>query len=268
MEAERFHSLLQATQEEIFKTREFYNLDEQKIKDFIDAIKEWCKKQEHLVEASKYLTHDIIERLICLSRGSLEGTKTKIDKLLTIRGLSPQIVANRSVEEFDDYLDKYAYIPLPKMDKEQTRVFVIKHLKENWADFDLLTYMRYCFLTVYGLRIKGIHVINAPAFVDLFVSIYKKVVSEKLGSRIYIHTSYETIYDYVSKEILPEDYGGDAPSVAKLQEQWREYLKSDEGRKVVEISNNLKSDESRRNCAKFNEEYLGMPGSFTKLNVD
>ncbi|CAH0713632.1 unnamed protein product, partial [Brenthis ino] len=198
------------------------------------------------------------------------------------------------------------------MDKEQTRVCVMKHLKEDWAKFDILTCIRYCFLlveyritfdyslkdiyiidfntvsmnditklnlvvlrdadilarTVYELRIKSIHLINAPSYVDLFVSLSKKVLSAKIGSRIFTHTSYETIHDYVSKEILPEDYGGDGPSLAKLQEQWREYLKSDEVRKIIETSNNLKSDESRRNCAKFNEEYLGMPGSFTKLNVD
>ncbi|CAH0713633.1 unnamed protein product, partial [Brenthis ino] len=114
MEAESSRPLLLITREEIFKTREFYDLDEQKIKEFIDAIKEWCKKQEHLVEASKYLTHDIIERLIYQSRGSLEATKTKIDRLFTTRGLLPQIVANKSPEEFEDFLQNlFVYANTP-----------------------------------------------------------------------------------------------------------------------------------------------------------
>lgn len=36
----------------------------------------------------------------------------------------------------------------------------------------------------------------------------------------------------------------------------------------MEISNKMKSDESKRSSIKFNEEYLGMSGTFRSLNVD
>lgn len=45
-------------------------------------------------------------------------------------------------------------------------------------------------------------------------------------------------------------------------------LKSDEVRNVSEKFDKLISDESKRSEMKFNEEYLGMPGSFRKLTVD
>jgi hypothetical protein len=51
-------------------------------------------------------------------------------------------------------------------------------------------------------------------------------------------------------------------------EQWREVLRTEEATKIIALSDMLIADESKRQAATFNEEYLGMPGSFRKLNVD
>lgn len=47
----------------------------------------------------------ILERLFLLSKGSVEATKQKIDKLFTSRALIPELALNRNVEEFDTMLD-------------------------------------------------------------------------------------------------------------------------------------------------------------------
>lgn len=49
---------------------------------------------------------------------------------------------------------------------------------------------------------------------------------------------------------------------------WKETLSSEQARKLIKDSDQLVSDESKRSSSKFNEEYLGMPGSFRKLDVD
>lgn len=50
------HPLLQVTQEEIFLVQNSYDLDAKKINDNINTVEEWCKKQDHLVEALPYLS--------------------------------------------------------------------------------------------------------------------------------------------------------------------------------------------------------------------
>ena len=47
----------------------------------------------------------ILESFLILGRGSVEATKIKIDKILTMRGLLPEISLNKSFEEFENFTD-------------------------------------------------------------------------------------------------------------------------------------------------------------------
>lgn len=53
-----------------------------------------------------------------------------------------------------------------------------------------------------------------------------------------------------------------------ISEQWKETLNTEEAQKIIKASDKLVTDESKRLAVKFNEEYLGMPGSFRRLDVD
>ncbi|VVC96104.1 unnamed protein product [Leptidea sinapis] len=121
---------------------------------------------------------------------------------------------------------------------------------------------------VYGTKIKGIHFVNAPSYVDKIVLVVKQGLKAKVATRIYVHNSYADLHKYIPKEILPEDFDGDGPSLIKLAEQWKEMIKSDESVKIFTNAEKWVSDESKRTSSTFNEEYLGMPGSFRKLDLD
>ncbi|VVC96105.1 unnamed protein product, partial [Leptidea sinapis] len=280
------------TSEDIRETRDCYGLnDVKRINESLDFIQEWAQKQEHLKESLQYINRGILERLLLLSRGSVEATKSKLDKFLTYRNMMPELCLNRNADEFQIFSKWGAFLPLPKKCAiDHTRVLVTQLLPpEQQDDFNLLTYFRYAFLLgeiklhydywdseryivdlthmnlgyltklinpivikkaellcteAFGTKIKGIHLINAPNFVDKFVLILKQALKPKVAGRIYIHDSYEDLQKHIPKEILPEDFGGNGPRIAKL------------------------ADESKRSSSKFNEEYLGMPGSFRKLDVD
>ncbi|XP_072934373.1 uncharacterized protein [Epargyreus clarus] len=308
------HPLIIVTEQDIKKVRASCGLDDVKmIQDHLDAIDEWCKKQDHLVEAYAYIDRSMLERLILLAKGSLEGTKKHIDRLLTSRGMMPDLCLNRTVEEFEKFWDIVNYIPLPKTcPTDQTRVMITQFVTDKLEDFSILTYLRYCFLVGeyrihhdyliseryildlknvhigilsklnpltlkkaeilctegFGTKIKGIHILNAPPFVDKVVFILKQGLKEKVASRLHVHQSYEDLHKHVPKEILPVDYGGDEISCSKLAAQWKDLLKTKECMKIIQDSDKWVADESKRTTAKFNEEYLGMPGSFRKLNVD
>ncbi|KAJ8712719.1 hypothetical protein PYW08_008023 [Mythimna loreyi] len=314
MEKIAYHPLITVTQDDMKKVRQTCGIDDVKrINEALDIVEEWIKKQEHLVEAYQYMNRGLLERVFLIAKGSVEDTKRRVERLLTSRGMMPELCANRTVAEFEPQWDAVNYIPLPKLHPtDQTRVMVTQFLTEKLENFTILSYFRYCFLIGeyrinfdytpserfiidltnihigllgklnpivikkaevlctegVGTKIKGIHILHAPPFVDKLIFVLKQALREKVANRVHVHNSYEDLHKYIPKEILPKDYGGDEPSISKLSEQWKETLRTEEARKMVKDAEKLVSDESKRQTSKFNEEYMGMPGSFRKLTVD
>lgn len=92
------------------------------------------------------------------------------------------------------------------------------------------------FQKVYSNRIKGIHLINAPPYVETVINLVRKVMKEKLASRvclmffsrsflsviyvllqIYAHNSIDDLSTYISRDILPKDYGGEEIPLEEIQ---------------------------------------------------
>lgn len=308
------HPLIVVTNENVKKVRQMCNLDDPKrIKESVDAVEEWLKKQDHLAGAIPYLGRAVIERVYIITKGSVELTKRRLERLLTTRGMMPELCLNRTVQEFETLWECVNYVPLPKLNpSDQARVMVTQFTTDKLEPFSILTYFRYCFLIGeyrinfdytpserfvidltnihlgllsklnpivvkkaevlctegIGTKIKGIHILNAPPFIDKLVFLLKQALREKVANRVHVHDSYEDFYKHIPREILPKDYGGDEPSLSKLNDQWREILKGEEAKKHISDAEKMISDESKRQTAKFNEEYMGMPGSFRKLTVD
>ncbi|KAJ0173134.1 hypothetical protein K1T71_011310 [Dendrolimus kikuchii] len=304
------HPLIVVTPEDIKKVRQLYATDDVKrIKEGIDAVQEWIKKQDHLSEAGKYLSRTILERVYIIEKGSLEATKKRVEKMLTFRGMMPELCMNRTVGEFETLWDCVNYVPLPKLNpSDRSRVMVTQFLTEKLEQFSLLAYFRYCYVIGeyrlnfdytpaerfiidltnihigllgklnpvvvkkaevlcsegIGTKIKGIHILHAPPFIDKLVMLLKQALREKVANRVHVHNSYEDLYKHIPKEILPKDYGGDETSCSKLSEQWRQSLKQDDAKRLLKESDKLISDESKRHESKFNEEYMDKPGDMDK----
>ncbi|XP_041972227.1 alpha-tocopherol transfer protein-like [Aricia agestis] len=120
----------------------------------------------------------------------------------------------------------------------------------------------------YCFRIKGLHIISESKSVDYLVMFLKQVFSTKIASRIQYHKSLETIYDVFPKDILPAEYGGNDKSIPELRDDLFRELGSAEFTQYFEDMKKARTNEDRRLAAKFNEEYLGLPGTFRTLNVD
>lgn len=56
--------------------------------------------------------------------------------------------------------------------------------------------------------------------------------------------------------------------MVSFSDQWKDILRGEDAKKLISDSEKIVSDESKRHTSKFNEEYMGMPGSFRKLTVD
>lgn len=70
------------------------------------------------------------------------------------------------------------------------------------------------------MRIKGFHILSQSKAVDALVSLFKQVFSAKLASRIVVHKNVETFYDYMPKEILPKEYGGNEKTLIDLHSKF------------------------------------------------
>ncbi|XP_034827503.1 uncharacterized protein [Maniola hyperantus] len=120
----------------------------------------------------------------------------------------------------------------------------------------------------YGMRIKAIHIISTSKFVETLVTILKQVLSVKVAGRIFVHKCHEELHKYISKEILPKDFGGEERSLKTLQEEWTEVLSSEEHLNYLREMNSATTNESCRLKDQFTEQYAGMPGTFRLLSVD
>lgn len=144
------------------------------------------------------------------------------------------------------------------------------------------------------MRMKAIYYLSPSRLIDTLVSILKQVLSEKLGNRIHILKTVEAVHEHIPKEILPKDYGGNEKILADLHgktvliklwyltnfrcnvnlfyfrvsDDWVEELSSIEFTKYREEMNKACTDETLRSVDTFNEQYIGMPGTFRTLNVD
>ena len=66
------------------------------------------------------------------------------------------------------------------------------------------------------MKLKGIHLLSESRAVDAIVSLFKQVFSAKLAARIVVHKTIVTFYEYVPKELLPREYGGNEKSIIEL----------------------------------------------------
>ncbi|XP_032686006.1 uncharacterized protein LOC116851075 [Odontomachus brunneus] len=118
------------------------------------------------------------------------------------------------------------------------------------------------------MRIKAVHLINmSPAAVILY-NMIKPFFSDKLINLIHIHSTLESVNEYLPIEALPDEFGGKAGTIRELTnaqlkklENFHEWFLEDEKYKRV--------DESLRiGKSKTSSDLFGVDGSFKKLDFD
>ncbi|XP_018564497.1 alpha-tocopherol transfer protein-like [Anoplophora glabripennis] len=119
---------------------------------------------------------------------------------------------------------------------------------------------------VFSNRIKNIHLINQPSYIETLMNISKTLMKPKILARLHLHSSIEGLHEYLSKEILPKDYNGEELSLQELNDLWKVSLKEHADR--FDKLDKLKIKEDLRPTPLQNDEVLGYHGNFKKLDVD
>ncbi|XP_075984037.1 uncharacterized protein LOC142981808 [Anticarsia gemmatalis] len=121
----------------------------------------------------------------------------------------------------------------------------------------------------YGCRIKSIQLVTASKVVEGFIRMVKPLFSEKIGNRLHATTSRTCVRDMVNGDVLPEEYGGsEKKTVEELHDDFLDAITAPSVQKLLEEMNKAVTDESKRQIGAFNEQYMGMPGTFRTLSLD
>ncbi|KAL1506222.1 hypothetical protein ABEB36_005621 [Hypothenemus hampei] len=145
--------------------------------------------------------------------------------------------------------------------------FTLKHLTK----INLHVLKKYMIYTqeAHPIKLKQIHLINVPSFLDRCMQIVRPFMKSEVGKMVHTHLPNScTLFDFLPKELLPIEYGGEAGSIQDIKKWWLEKIM--EHRDYINDSSRWAVDESKRTCDNNNSEkkMFGLEGSFRSLAID
>ncbi|OXU19231.1 hypothetical protein TSAR_001016 [Trichomalopsis sarcophagae] len=124
-----------------------------------------------------------------------------------------------------------------------------------------------CVQEAYPVKLKEVHVINVSPLVDTIINFVKPFLKEKIRNRIFVHSNLEKLYEYIPREILPTEYGGDAGPIQAIHETWIKKL--EEYGPWFKEQEAMKTNEALRpGKPKTHDDLFGLEGSFRQLAID
>ncbi|KAF5293984.1 hypothetical protein FQR65_LT10955 [Abscondita terminalis] len=124
-----------------------------------------------------------------------------------------------------------------------------------------------CFVNVYPVTIKAVHIINLPLPLVTAANILKSFLSSKLQNKffIYVQGDLHGIQQHFPSSVMPTEYGGEAGPFGDLcaqfkatVESYREWIIDDEQYLCIEEKRQPKHD----------IDSFSVDGSFRKLEID
>lgn len=117
------------------------------------------------------------------------------------------------------------------------------------------------------IRIKGFHFINIVPHTDKIIALMKPFMKKELAQVLHLHSKMESLEEFIPKEVLPADYGGNddtseniKKNIYELAIQNQEFFTKEEQRRVNE---NLRPGKPQNASSLF-----GVEGNFKTLDID
>ncbi|CAK1590626.1 unnamed protein product [Parnassius mnemosyne] len=138
------------------------------------------------------------------------------------------------------------------------------------AKLDLMTikqvlfFLQECML----VRLKGVHFLNAPFFMDKVMMLLKPFMKKSLLDILHIHQpNSEALYEYIPKKAFPKEEGGEHKDHNSLRDEMIERLKVN--KQFFKDESLRRVNEALRPGGKATvEDLFGIQGSFKKLDID
>ncbi|KAM3956786.1 clavesin-1-like [Aphomia sociella] len=119
------------------------------------------------------------------------------------------------------------------------------------------------------IKLKGVHFLNAPHFMDKLMMMLKPFLNKTLLDIIYIHQiGSDTLYKHVPKKALPKNEGGEYKDHETIRDELLQRLKANQ--KFFDEEGRCRVNENLRPSGKPTtvENLFGIQGSFKKLDID
>ncbi|XP_050428173.1 alpha-tocopherol transfer protein-like [Adelges cooleyi] len=120
-----------------------------------------------------------------------------------------------------------------------------------------------CTIDAFPLRVKAIHYVNPPKFMSRLINFFKMFLPNKIKDRLFVHDTYDSLYEHVSKDVLPEKYGGSAGKIEEMEDKLIEHLLQNK----EWFESRPRADLSKRPFSEKTDD-LGTDGTFKKLAID
>ncbi|KAL4715121.1 hypothetical protein ACJJTC_012168 [Scirpophaga incertulas] len=116
-------------------------------------------------------------------------------------------------------------------------------------------------------RLRSSHYISPPHGFETVLCIGKKILSDKIKDRIYVHRNIEELYEFVPKEILPFELGGEGGTTQEIVDYWEQKIKL-YGPWLQEDQQFGTDEQFRPGQPKTAADMFGVDGSFRQLDFD
>ncbi|CAG9791672.1 unnamed protein product [Diatraea saccharalis] len=118
------------------------------------------------------------------------------------------------------------------------------------------------------VKLKGVHFLNAPHFMDKLMMLLKPFLKKELLETMHIHqVNSDSFYQHMSKKALPKEEGGEYKDHATIRDELIQRMKTNTD--FLREENKKRVNETLRpGKAKTVEDLFGIQGSFKKLDID
>ncbi|KAG5315731.1 TTPAL protein, partial [Acromyrmex insinuator] len=118
------------------------------------------------------------------------------------------------------------------------------------------------------VRLKAFHVMNVSPAVDIIFNTSKPFMKKQLLDMLYMHTTNDTLENFMSLEILPNEAGGQAGPVMELHNKELKKLADHVAWFQDDEANHRINESLRPDKTKIATDLFGIEGSFKKLEID
>ncbi|KAI4454628.1 alpha-tocopherol transfer protein-related [Holotrichia oblita] len=248
-----------------------YIKDPQIRKEDVKILLDWLEKQQHLPKITEYQV--ILFLQSCYYR--IEVAKTSIENHYSIRSHCPEFFANRSLSSVETLMRSGLAYLLPEPSLHGYSVMFAKLVDPNPDHFNCNDLIKY-FDMVVSLILRRIgvsqgHVLvidmNGTTFAHIAKINVNSARKHDIVEMLHIHGSIDGLYDFVPKEALAKEYGGQGGSIQEIMAEQRREFEENESYFLEEETQI--ADESKRigNVKKVNEIF-GSEGTFRRISID
>ncbi|XP_075234595.1 uncharacterized protein LOC142332196 isoform X2 [Lycorma delicatula] len=250
-------------------------MTEESIERDVIALQHWLHRQPHLgpitgTDEKKWLTN-----YLTLCKNSIEKAKIGIDLYFKLRTTLPELFENRDATGslMEASFNATCLTFLPKLTDKGHRIVTYSHFTNDATQFDPWTLAKRILMMLDINLLEGTKHSGIILLTDLsnsrkghLAKYPLSMINKMLNTGwIMIHNSLDTLKENISLDILPSDYGGNAPSLKELNREWQ--TKMIQYKKWLEESaKHCSKEELRKHGYRCNEEE--MDGTFRKLNID